>query len=121
MNDIFQFSTEAHSAPTGSAYPDIRNMDWEPCGVNGFYLKPLLSGTGGDVETWLMKVDAGAYAPSHAHDKWEQVYVIEGSLYDQDRVLQAGDFVYRAPNAAHIAGSEHGALVLLVYSAAGQP
>lgn len=118
MSEIFQFSAQSQRVPTGSAYPDIRNMDWQPSGVDGFWIKPLLSGTGDGVETWLMKVDAGAYSESHAHEKWEQVYVIEGTLYDQNRVLNAGDFACRAPGAPHTAGSDDGALVLLVYSAA---
>ena len=119
MNEIFDFAAKSHGAAEGSTYPDIRNMDWQPSGVDGFWIKPLLNSADGSVDTWLMKVDAGAYSASHAHDKWEQVYVIDGTLYDQERVLGAGEFAYRVPGAAHVTGSEDGALVLLVYSVAG--
>ena len=65
-----------------------------------------------------MKVDAGAFSPPHAHDELEQIYVLEGSLYDQHVNYQAGEFIVRAPGSMHSAGSETGALVLLFYSPA---
>ena len=65
-----------------------------------------------------MKVDAGAFSPMHAHDDIEQIYVLEGSFYDQDKTYGPGDYVIRAPGALHSAGSEEGAVVLLVYSPA---
>ncbi len=119
MSEIFQFDAPTLARPTGNSYPDVRGMDWQACGVEGFSIKPLLGDLGNGVETWLMKVDAGAFAPSHAHDgKWEQVYVLEGAFYDQNRELRAGDFACRAPGAMHTSGSKDGAVVLLVYSPA---
>ena len=63
-----------------------------------------------------MKVDAGAWSPAHAHEELEQIYVLEGSFYDEDAEYSAGDFIVRMPGAMHTAGSRDGALVLLVYS-----
>ena len=71
-----------------------------------------------DLQTWLMKVDAGAWSPLHAHEEVEQIYVIEGTFYDQDKTYQCGDLIVRAPGAQHTAGSEKGCVVLLVYSPA---
>ena len=66
-----------------------------------------------------MKVDPGAFSPTHAHDDVEQVYVLEGSFYDQDKTYGPGAFIVRAAGALHSAGSDDGALVLLFYSPAG--
>ena len=70
------------------------------------------------VRTWLMKVEAGAFSPPHAHDQIEQIYVLEGSFYDQDKTCGPGEYIVRAMGAMHSAGSENGALVLLFYSPA---
>ncbi len=63
-----------------------------------------------------MKVDAGVVAAPHAHDKLEQVLVLEGEFYDEYRAYGPGDFIVRAPGAIHTGGSKTGALLLLVYS-----
>ena len=65
-----------------------------------------------------MKVEPGAWSPMHAHGEVEQVYVLEGSFYDQDNTYGPGDYIVRAAGADHTAGSENGALILLFYSPA---
>ena len=97
---------------------DAASLHWQDCGAVGFAVKPLLEDSDGRLRTWLMKVEAGAFSELHAHDEIEQIYVIEGSFYDQHKTYQAGDYVVRAPGAMHTAGSETGALVMLFYSAA---
>ena len=65
----------------------------------------------------LMKVDPGAFAAMHTHKgEFEQIYVVDGSFYDQDRTMGVGDYCCRAPDAAHQAGSKDGAIVVLVYT-----
>jgi quercetin dioxygenase-like cupin family protein len=102
----------------GSVYLDADEAAWQPSGVEGFWIRPLFENPSSGEKTWLMKVDPGAFAPSHAHEELEQVYVLQGSFYDQDRVIGAGDFVCRAPGEPHTSGSNEGAVVLLVYSPA---
>ncbi len=92
-------------------------LEWQECGAAGFMIKPLMEDAAAGLRTWLMKVDAGAFSESHAHDECEQIYVLEGSFYDQEKIYQAGEYIVRAPGALHTAGSESGALVLLFYSA----
>ncbi len=103
----------------GSANFDAGGMDWQDCGADGFRIKPLLDDAGAGLRTWLMRVEPGAFAPLHAHDEIEQIYVLDGSFYDQDKTYRAGEFVVRAAGAMHSAGSDDGALVLLFYSPAG--
>ena len=95
----------------------VAELEWQECGAAGFMIKPLMEDTSAGLRTWLMKVDAGAFSDSHAHDECEQIYVLEGSFYDQEKIYQAGEYIVRAPGALHTAGSESGALVLLFYSA----
>jgi len=91
-------------------------LSWQECDVPGFWIKPLIDDEGRGIRTWLMKVDAGAFSEMHGHSEYEQIYVLEGSFYDQDHSYGPGDFIVRPPGALHTAGSGEGALVLLFYS-----
>jgi anti-sigma factor ChrR (cupin superfamily) len=91
-------------------------IEWQVCDEEGFYIKPLLEDDKAELRTWLMRIDAGAFSPMHAHDDIEQIFVIDGSFYDQDKTYGPGDYIIRAPDSMHSAGSEDGAVVLLFYS-----
>ena len=107
------------SLPTaGSIVLQASTIPWQDCGAEGFWIKPLLEDKKNGLRTWLMKVDAGAFSAMHAHDEIEQIYILEGSFYDQDHHYVAGDFIVRAAGAMHTAGSDEGALVMLVYTPA---
>ena len=108
------------SLPIGNSHDfDSNEIEWQECGADGFWIKPLLEDSSAGLRTWLMKVDAGAFSPLHAHEDIEQIYVLEGSFYDQDKTYGPGEFIVRAPGAMHSAGSEDGAVVLLFYSPIG--
>ena len=80
-------------------------------------MKPLFEDAERGEKTLLMKVDPGAWSPMHTHPgELEQIYVLEGSFYDQDATMGPGDYCCRAPDAGHEAGSKDGAIVLLVYT-----
>ncbi len=88
--------------------------DWVPSGTPGYLVRPLIETPG--FSTQLMRVEPGAYAPPHAHDTVEQVYVIEGDLYDDGGGEHtAGTFIVRAAGAIHSGGSRGGATILVVY------
>jgi anti-sigma factor ChrR (cupin superfamily) len=121
MTELFRRTTTTPHEPakrpdSGTLSIVTETMEWQPGGVEGFWIKPLFEEPSTGQRTWLMKVDAGAFAPMHAHDELEQIFVLEGSFYDQDTAYNAGDYAIRAPHAQHTAGSHDGALVLLVYS-----
>jgi anti-sigma factor ChrR (cupin superfamily) len=124
MGEIFErraSATKPLALPRGESISiDAASLHWQDCGADGFAVKPLLEDRGSGLRTWLMKVEAGAFSELHAHDEIEQIYVIEGSFYDQLKTYRAGDYIVRAPGAMHTAGSESGALVMLVYSAAAE-
>ena len=122
MSEIFQ-RTQAGLAPIAlprleSSSVDANPAEWQDSGADGFLLKALMEDADAGLRTWLMKVEAGAFAALHAHDEVEQIYVLEGSFYDQQKTYQAGEYIVRAPGAMHTAGSDTGAVALLFYSPA---
>ena len=120
MSEIFERAAAAEQAMAlplrESCHYDANAVAWQPCGAQGFLVKPLLEDAGAGLRTWLMKVEPGAWSDAHAHDEIEQIYVLEGTFYDEEKTYQAGEFIVRAAGAMHTAGSETGATVLLFYS-----
>lgn len=117
MAEIFGSDREGLPRPeAGTLVARTAGSDWQDSGTEGFWIKPLHEDAASGQRTWLMRVAPGAHAPAHAHEEFEQIYVIEGSFHDEENTYRAGDFAIRAPGAMHTAGSETGAIVLLVYS-----
>ena len=102
----------------GSLIWRTNDIDWQVCDEPGFWVKPLIEDGSKIIRTWLMKIDAGAFSDLHAHDEYEQIYVLAGSFYDQDSEYVAGDFIDLEPGAMHTSGRKTGATVLLFYSPA---
>jgi len=100
----------------GSLVVDSNASAWEKTESEGFWVKSLLEDKQVGISSCLMKIDAGASDPLHAHDEVEQIYVIEGSFYDQDKSYGPGEYIVRAAGAMHSSGSEHGAVIMLMYS-----
>ncbi len=121
MTEIFP-GTAGHRPlgvpPSGTQQIDAGTLAWQPSGTEGFLYKPLFEDPASALRTWLMRIEPGASAPMHAHTEAEQIYVLEGTFYDQNGVYTPGDYLVRAPGAEHTAGSEDGATVLLIYSRA---
>lgn len=102
----------------GSRWLRSGEQDWQPSSHEGFWIKPLLEDPGSGRRSWLMKMDPGAFSESHAHEELEQVYILEGSFYDEERSYHPGDYIVRAPGAMHTAGSKEGAVALVIYTPA---
>jgi anti-sigma factor ChrR (cupin superfamily) len=105
-------------APTaGSQHYASAVAAWQPTASPGFWIKPLFTDAAHGEKTMLMKVDPGAFAPLHTHaGEFEQVYVIEGTFYDQHRTMAPGDFCCRTPDAPHLSGSKDGAILMVIYT-----
>ena len=104
----------------GSGYLPGATMAWQPTEHAGYWIKPLYENPLLGERTLLMKADPGTHSPPHAHEEFEQIYVLEGSFDDGDRTLRAGDYCARPIGAMHSAISEEGFVALLIYSAAGR-
>lgn len=108
----------AEVASSASSYMSTVESEWEPTSTEGFWVKRLYEDDARGECTWLMRVDPGAYSPPHAHAEFEQVYVVEGSFFDDDRLVKAGEFCARSPGAVHSASSDEGALIVVIYTKA---
>ena len=118
MAELFQAGREgAESVPDETLYLETEAMVWQETGHDGWLVKTLFKGPGGTPLTQLMKVEPGATSDLHGHAEVEQVYVLQGSFYDQYRTYRAGDFLMRPAEAQHTAASDEGAVLLLVYTA----
>ena len=101
----------------GSLRYQPNEIAWQATEAAGFWIKPLFEDRARGEKTLLMKVDPGACSPMHTHPgELEQIFVLEGSFYDQDATMGPGSYCCRAPDAAHEAGSKDGAIVLLIYT-----
>ena len=101
-----------------SSYVTGTGGEWEPTDTDGFWVKRLYEDEQRGEQTWLMRIDPGARSTPHAHEEFEQVYVLEGSFFDDDRLVKAGEFCARSPGAVHCAASDEGALVLVIFTRA---
>lgn len=102
--------------PTGaSAYTSAEQASWQAM-KPGIWGKPLYVSADSAQRTLLVRMDPGAESAPHAHDEFEQVYVISGCFEDDECVLGPGDFCCRAPGTLHRARSQHGATVIVVYT-----
>lgn len=89
--------------------------DWQPmAGSPGWFARPLLETAG--FSTQLMRVEPGTVSEPHAHERTEQVFILDGDLYDGDGTEHgAGTFIVRAAGAVHSGGTRNGATLLVVY------
>jgi len=101
----------------GSSYLSATDA-WQSTDTPGFWIRNLLVDPTASATTMLMKIDPGAFADRHSHAELEQIFVLEGSFFYEERLLLPGDFCARAAGALHTAGSKDGAVVFLVYSRA---
>ena len=93
MTEIFQSASSALPLPVaGTLVARTHGSEWVESGTEGFWIKPLFEDKASGQRTWLMRVDPGASAPTHTHEETEQIYVIEGSFYDEENTYRAGDF-----------------------------
>jgi anti-sigma factor ChrR (cupin superfamily) len=63
----------------------------------------------------LLKYDAGASAPFHAHVGYEHIFVLEGSQVDENGVHEVGNLSINPPGTSHNVHSPDGCIVLAVW------
>ncbi|XLZ70729.1 cupin domain-containing protein [Massilia sp. SR12] len=68
------------------------NREWRNSGIPGIEICPTWNGAGGD-GGYFARFQAGARFPKHAHQGWEQIYVVEGAIRFNDVDLRAGDIL----------------------------
>ena len=106
------------SEPRRSAFVEDAGNAWEDAGKPGIRIKRLHEDATRGERTLLFELAAGARSAPHAHEDFEQVYVLSGSFHDGERLLRAGDYCSRAPGEIHEATSDDGAVALVIYTVA---
>jgi quercetin dioxygenase-like cupin family protein len=110
---------DANSNRSGSLNQVARShqMEWQPLvepGVSGIFVKVLrYDKQAHRAPTILLRFDPGARYPAHNHPGGEEVFVLEGDLKLGQDHLQAGDYLYTAPDNKHAVWSEQGCVVLV--------
>ena len=73
--------------------------------------------TDGEAESYMIRLEPGAWAPAHEHPADEECLVIEGTLWQGDVFLKAGDFHVARPGMKHgELRTDTGALVFIRYA-----
>src|SRR5206468_9493654 len=73
--------------------------------------------TDGEAESYMIRLEPGAWAPAHEHPADEECLVLEGTLWQGDVFLQAGDFHVARPGMKHgELRTDTGALVYIRYA-----
>ena len=73
--------------------------------------------TDGEAESYMIRLEPGAWAPEHEHPADEECLVLEGSLWQGDVYLEAGDYHVARPGMTHgELRTETGALVFIRYA-----
>ncbi|HYR83447.1 MAG TPA: cupin domain-containing protein [Terriglobia bacterium] len=92
-------------------------IEWQPLsepGVTGVLVKTLrFDEETRRAPTILLKFEPGATYPAHNHPGGEEIFVLEGDIALGKDHLQAGDYLYTAPDNKHGARSQNGCVVLV--------
>ncbi len=99
-----------------SAYACAAGARWVDAGKPGMRIRRLYEDAARGERTLLVELGPGVRSEPHAHEALEQIYVLEGSFHDGQRLLRAGDYCCRGPGAVHEGWTEEGALVLVIYT-----
>ena len=64
--------------------------------------------------SYILKMAQGARSLKHKHQNYEEFYVLEGELIDEDNTtLNKGDFISYKPGSQHSSFSKKGCLLLV--------
>jgi len=64
--------------------------------------------------SYILKMDPGAKSIPHEHVNYEEFYMIDGELIDDDgKIFKKGDFISFEPGSKHYSFTEKGCLILV--------
>jgi anti-sigma factor ChrR (cupin superfamily) len=87
---------------------DTAKATWQAGDLPGTEVMPLYEGDGERI--FLFRAPPGCSVPEHAHPGGEELFVIEGSLTDENGTCRAGDWVRSPVGSKHTPSSEDGVL-----------
>ncbi len=107
---------QAESVPTGLTFVLSGDEGWQDV-APGLRLKPLFFDQTQGRMTAIARMDAGCNYAAHRHDKPEELYVLEGTCFVGDCLLQPGDYHRAEANTIHYETSTtDGCLMIVIFS-----
>lgn len=111
-----RIAAESSSEPVWSADSDWNEPDWEEV-TPGIFCKILAMDTERDRVTMLVRLLPGVSYPPHTHAGVEELHLLNGELWVDDRLLRPGDYSYRLKGASDLrVHSETGCTCVLITS-----
>lgn len=112
-----RIATDTGMPPLLSASSDLTEPEWEEV-VPGIACKVLSSDTQQGTVSMLVRLQPGVEYPPHTHAGVEQLYLLDGELWIDDRKMHPGDFNQAEPGTRdRRVWSETGCTCLLITSA----
>ena len=66
------------------------------------------------IGSYILKMAPGARSLKHRHQNYEEFYVLEGELIDEDNtIFKKGDFISYKPGSKHTSFTKKGCLLLV--------
>ncbi|MFT7556593.1 MAG: anti-sigma factor ChrR (cupin superfamily) [Planctomycetota bacterium] len=88
--------------------------DWEPSDTPGGWRKNLaIDPSAQNQSTYLVRYDAGVKFPLHSHPNGEEIFVLDGTLIDENGKHPAGTYLRYPPGSSHTPRSEEGTTLLV--------
>ena len=109
-------ATSPAPSVTWSGAQDWQEPQWEEA-APGIYCKLLSTDKEADRVSMLVRLAPGVSYPPHRHAGVEELYLLEGQLWIEDRLLYPGDYNRAEPGTAdQRVYSETGCMCLLITS-----
>jgi anti-sigma factor ChrR (cupin superfamily) len=117
---IDRISQEAGTKPEPSAVPDVEEPGWEQV-APGISCKLLATDFANHYVSMLVRLAPGADYPPHTHAGVEELHLLNGELYIDDRKLYPGDYNRAEPGTRdRRVWSETGCTCVLITSTRDQ-
>ncbi|NQV91999.1 cupin domain-containing protein [Candidatus Woesearchaeota archaeon] len=63
----------------------------------------------------MIKFSPGAKVPKHEHEGGEEIYVLDGTLIDEEGTYTKGAYLYNPPKSTHTTHSPEGCTLLVTW------
>jgi anti-sigma factor ChrR (cupin superfamily) len=111
-----RIAEETEKAPVPPPARGWSEPEWKQV-VPGIECKPLATDTERDRVSMLVRLAPGASYPAHTHAGVEELHLLDGELWIEERKLFPGDYNYGAPGAGdERVWSETGCTCVLITS-----
>jgi quercetin dioxygenase-like cupin family protein len=111
-----RIAAESGREPLGPAAPSWQEPEWEEV-APGIFCKILAADAAGDRVTMLVRLRPGASYPPHTHAGAEELHLLDGELWIEDRLLHPGEYNHGEPGSSdHRVYSETGCTCVLITS-----